>query len=243
MTASANLDLVRSIFAAWERGDYSSLDWADRDIEYVVDGGPDAGVFKGRVAMAKAWREVLTAFADHRSEVDEVREIDDERVLVLLRLKGRGKTSGLELDRTQAKVAALYHVRDGRVIRHVIYWDRDRAFADLGLAPEGDAASPPRNQRLFSADHAGEFRHASARAVPLSAPPKRRPRRRALFASTPRLVRARGAFGGLRASAGVLTAGPVLFEQYSYQPARTGEFRSLARHLTATLARAPCRCA
>jgi hypothetical protein len=83
--------------------------------------------------MTKAWREVLRAFADHRSEVDGVREIDDERVLVLVRLKGRGKTSGLELDQTQSKVAALYHVRDSRVIRHVIYWDRDRAFAELGL--------------------------------------------------------------------------------------------------------------
>ena len=139
MTDSANVELVCSIHAAWERGDYSSVEWADPDIEYVVDGGPDAGVFKGRVAMAKAWREVLRAFADHRSEVDEVREIDDERVLVLVRLKGRGKTSGLELDQTQSKVAALYHVRDGRVIRHVIYWDRDRALADLGLAPEGES--------------------------------------------------------------------------------------------------------
>ena len=139
MTDSANVALVRSIHAAWERGDYSSVEWADPDIEYVVDGGPDAGVFKGRVAMAKAWREVLRAFADHRSEVDAVREIDDEHVLVLVRLKGRGKTSGLELDQTQSKVAALYHVRDGRVIRHVIYWDRDRALADLGLAPEGES--------------------------------------------------------------------------------------------------------
>jgi ketosteroid isomerase-like protein len=134
---SANLDLVRSIYADWERGDYSSVDWADPNIEWVVDGGPDAGVFKGREAAAKAWREVLRAFANHRSEVDEIREIDDERVLVLVRLRGRGKTSGLPLDQTQSKVAALYHVRDGRVIRNVLYFDRDRALADLGLAPEG----------------------------------------------------------------------------------------------------------
>jgi ketosteroid isomerase-like protein len=87
--------------------------------------------------MAEGFREWLSAWEDFRGEAEEYRELDGERVLVLLRFSGRGKTSGLELGQMRAKGANVIHVRDGKVTRIVAYFDRERALADLGLAPDG----------------------------------------------------------------------------------------------------------
>ena len=95
--ASANLDLVRSVCTAWERGDYGSVEWADPEIEYVHVGGPAPGSWKGVSGMAEGWRDILSVMTDHRVTVDEYRELDGDRVLVLFHLSGRGRTSGLDL--------------------------------------------------------------------------------------------------------------------------------------------------
>ena len=135
-----NVELARSIFAAWERGDYSSAEWAHPEIEFVAADGPTPGRWTGLAAMAEAWREALSAFEDLRAEADEYRALDDERVLVLMHFSGRGKTSGVELGQMSTEGASLFHISGGKVTKLVLYWDGARALADLGLLDQDTQA-------------------------------------------------------------------------------------------------------
>ena len=124
---------MRSIFAAWERGDFHSADWAHPEISFVVADGPNPGSWTGVEAMAEAWSESLHTFDELRCEADEYRVLDDERVLVFMHLSGRGKASGLEFGDVRMNGANLFHVRDGKVTRLVLYWDRERTLPGTGL--------------------------------------------------------------------------------------------------------------
>ena len=130
---SANLDLVRSIYADWERGDFSRADWADPEIEYVWPDGLAPGSSTGLVGMAEAMHELLGGLEDLRTEAVEYRELDSERVLVFSRQSGRGKASGLDFAQIRAEATDVFHIRHGKVTKLVTYADRDRALADLGL--------------------------------------------------------------------------------------------------------------
>jgi ketosteroid isomerase-like protein len=128
-----NVELVRSIFPAWERGDYSSAEWAHPEIAFVIPDGPTPGSWTGVAAMAEVWREALSAFELLRGAAEEYRGLDDERVLVLMHFTGRGKTSGLDVGEIAIRGLNLFHVRGGRVTRLVPYWDRERALEAVGL--------------------------------------------------------------------------------------------------------------
>jgi ketosteroid isomerase-like protein len=139
VTDSPNLDLVRSIYAGWERGDFSSVEWAHPEIEYVLTGGIADGSWTGLAGMADGWRNYLSAWEEYQVELDRFRELDDERVLVVIYVSGRGRISGLDIGQVRTRAATLFHLRDGRVTRLVVYADGDRALADLGLPSEGDS--------------------------------------------------------------------------------------------------------
>jgi hypothetical protein len=94
---------------------------------------PDAweiGEAKGLRSTAEAWRTWLSAWRDYRVEASEFRDLDDDRVMVLGRMSGRGRLSDAV---GVTEIVNVLHIRDGKVIRLVMYPNRDRALADLGL--------------------------------------------------------------------------------------------------------------
>jgi ketosteroid isomerase-like protein len=129
-----NVELVRSIYAAWARGDYTSAEWAHPEIEYVHADGPAPGTWIGRGGLAEGARVWLSAWEDFRVEADEYRVLDGERVLVLTNVSGHGKTSGVEVGQMRARGADLFHIRGGKVTKLVIHFERAHALADLGLS-------------------------------------------------------------------------------------------------------------
>jgi ketosteroid isomerase-like protein len=142
--SSATVGLVRAVFAAWERGDYSSVAWASPEIEFSVVDGPSPGAFTGVTGMIGGYRELMNAWEDYRPAAAEYRELDKDRVLVLFDLSGRGKASGVELRQVRPKAAGVFQVRGGKISSIALYWERERALADLGLGPESDGETPTR---------------------------------------------------------------------------------------------------
>src|SRR5207245_4590831 len=84
-SANPNLELVRSIYADWQRGDFTSNEWADAEIEFAFAGGPHPESWTGLAGMAQGYRDWLRAWKDLRAEPEEYVVIDDERLLVLVR--------------------------------------------------------------------------------------------------------------------------------------------------------------
>jgi hypothetical protein len=75
----------------------------------------------------------LGAWQDAHIEAEDFRELSGERVLVLSRFIGRGKSSGIEIGQIRATGASVFELQEAKVTRHAFYFDRYRALADLGL--------------------------------------------------------------------------------------------------------------
>jgi len=134
--SSANLELVRSIYTAWERGDFLWVEWAHPDIRYAHADGLSPGQWRGLDGMTEAFRDSINAVDGWGVIADGYRDLGGGRVLVSHRITGRGKSSGIDLAQLNTNGATLFEVSSGQVVEIIQYTDRDHAFTDLGLTPD-----------------------------------------------------------------------------------------------------------
>jgi len=128
-----NVEIVRSIYAGWEQGDYGWTGWQRADTEFVMADGPNPGRWVGADGIGEGWGDFLGAWEDFRHAADEYRDLGDERVLVLFHFSGRGKRSGVEVEQMGSKAAGLFTLQEGKVTRIVLYFDRRAALEAIGL--------------------------------------------------------------------------------------------------------------
>src|SRR3954470_5706886 len=120
-----NVEIVRDAAVAFNRGDLDAwFEYVADDIDYrAVEGAlDDSGPMHGKDAVRAYLQDWLDMFDDFKSEPNYLIEAGGGKVVASTRTSGRPKHSGVE---TALTSAALYTIRDGRVVRGREFWTRD----------------------------------------------------------------------------------------------------------------------
>jgi ketosteroid isomerase-like protein len=125
-----NLDVVRQVFAAAARRDAETIfALYHPDFEWDATRSPlprlvGGTAFRGHAGLRAFFRERAEAFQGIFDECEELIEAGDS-VISVVRVGGRGRVSGIDVDQ---RMAALWTISAGRVIRLVWFASRQEAL-------------------------------------------------------------------------------------------------------------------
>ncbi len=126
--SSENLELIRSGYSdPYPLSAFSARIVPDVEFDFT-DVYPDRPVLRG-IAAVRQFRET-GPWDSLEFEPERYIDVDDNRVLVFVRMTATGKGSGapVEMD-----AAHEFTFRDGLVVRFKVYGDRTRALEAVGL--------------------------------------------------------------------------------------------------------------
>jgi ketosteroid isomerase-like protein len=129
-----NVEIIRRLVEAFNEGGFGSaatvsfFDGSAVFEEPPEQPGPSVAV--GREAVSRAFVKFDEAWEEHRSEPEEFRAVDDERVLFFSVDHFRGR-DGLEITQPSG---TLFTIRDGKIVRMQAFWKRENALESAGLS-------------------------------------------------------------------------------------------------------------
>ena len=128
-----NVDLVKAGYDALNRRDVSAMvEFLAPDAVLSSLFGPLEGgdAFRGPEGVREYVAAISDAFEDVSWEVERLTAVDDEHVIAYVRGRGRGTTSGAEVDQ---RSVAVFMFRDGKVARVDSYSDEAQALEAVAL--------------------------------------------------------------------------------------------------------------
>lgn len=127
-----NVEILRHAWKAWERGEWDAL-YALYHPDIVWDAtaleGPITRIYHGLDGVRQYFSDWLESFEAHEARAEKFIEAGDD-VIVGIRLKGRGKASGVEVEMARSNV---YRMRDGLAVRVELYETEAEALEAAGL--------------------------------------------------------------------------------------------------------------
>src|SRR5688572_32578424 len=122
-----DVEILRQGYQALSRGDVEAvLALCDSEIECrLPEGGISSGTLRGHQALKDFLLSYTEAFESVQLVPEEFLDADD-RVLVFLRMSGRGRGSGLEVE---VRPAHVWTMESGRAVRVEAFTDREREAA------------------------------------------------------------------------------------------------------------------
>ena len=128
-----NVEVVRRIVREINRRDIDSatdLATVDCELDFSNSRGPESGVYRGRDQTRQFFNAFMEAWASLRWELEEVIELQGDRVLTVSQLQMRGHGSGVDVT---VKGASIWTIRDGKVAAQTLYQSKAEALDAAGL--------------------------------------------------------------------------------------------------------------
>ena len=130
-----NVELLRRGLEAWQRDDFDSwlatldlaVEW-HTGLERLVEG--TESFYRGHDGMRRLWNGYRSQFEDFEVEAQELRDVGDDRVVLLGKFRWRGMKSGIE---SESPLGMVVTMRGGKVIRSVDYFSHQEALEAVGL--------------------------------------------------------------------------------------------------------------